>query len=162
MYGAAERQSKCLSVVKISSYFKVWRAEFGFRRPTFATSLSPTSSPNRHSYINIHHYDNLHLVSHYSHFAYNKHLTTMALFPDSAVEQRREALKHHDDYNAAVVARLAFLAEHPEHPPVAKPKPTPIPMSRISEDAALAVIDMQEDFCPPVCASNYLYPSSRP
>jgi hypothetical protein len=102
------------------------------------------------------------LVSHYSHFACNKYLTTMALFPDSTVEQRREALKHHDDYNAAVVARLAFLAEHPEHAPVAKPKPTTIPMPRISEDAALAVIDMQGDFCPPVYASNYLSPFSRP
>jgi hypothetical protein len=86
----------------------------------------------------------------------------VALFPDSTVEQRREALKHHDDYSAAVVARLVFLAEHPEHAPVAKPKPAPIIMPRLRDDAALAVIDVQEDFCPPVCASNYPYPSLKP
>ena len=76
----------------------------------------------------------------------------MAPRPDSEIQQLREALKRHDEFNAAVITRTQYLAAHPEHatPSWLFAKPAPIAMPLLSEDAALAIIDVQEDFCPPV------------
>jgi hypothetical protein len=48
-------------------------------------------------------------------------------------------MTHHDEFNAAVHKMSTYLAA-PRAP-------------RIGEDAALLVIDVQEDFCPPVSVS---------
>jgi hypothetical protein len=53
-------------------------------------------------------------------------------------------MAHHDEYNAAVTKHLAHLAAPPSGP-------------RIGQDAALLVIDVQEDFCPPVRLSIVLF-----
>jgi hypothetical protein len=52
----AETQLEAWYAVRISSHVKVWRAEFGFRRPTLLSSLTPTSSPHRHPFNNNHNF----------------------------------------------------------------------------------------------------------
>jgi hypothetical protein len=53
-------------------------------------------------------------------------------------------MAHHDEYNAAVHKMTAYLA-------------APLSGPRIGEDAALLVIDVQEDFCPPVSVSISIF-----
>jgi hypothetical protein len=52
-------------------------------------------------------------------------------------------MAHHDEFNAAVHKMSTYLAV-PRAP-------------RIGEDAALLVIDVQEDFCPPVSVSISIF-----